>query len=573
MAYLDKGVNTITVTFDNPAELQASRNVLRVYYRWKENHGAGWTVDREFTTDVTTSPTTFTIHVEGTKVPRTECIRMEVTEPPVDPYPPCPVTNLDAPTVLDTQAVLAWTASGNDCYEGTASSYELRHSTSLITAENFDTATLVEGVPSPKPSGSAETFTLTGLTPDTTYWVALKVHDAVNASDLSNVVMIRTAMPDLFPPEWVGSLIALSSKTAGSVDLTWKAPADYGYNGAGPYTCTSYELRYGTSPIAYDDGDASWNAATAAAGVPAPAAPGTVQTFTVTGLTGNTQYYFALRAIDASNNVSEVGNCATAKAALLGEKVLQGGLGGYMGVRDSYIYGGGTSTNYGSIERMTVCGWLDEGIVNVQRGVVRFDLSVLPPGAVLSEATLSLYSYDAVQSKGTTGAYGVYPLTRDWTEGGVTWNSTGTVNWTAPGGDFLATADGTSPKQPGAAPCWYSWQVKDRVQAWLASPAGNFGWLIKCTDENLHNQERFYQSDTGNAAYRPKLFVSDYVAPVPGDISGDSTVDVVDLLYFVDSFGYCLGDRAYDPQADFNSDGCVDVVDLLMFVQDYWPQE
>jgi hypothetical protein len=54
---------------------------------------------------------------------------------------------------------------------------------------------------------------------------------------------------------------------------------------------------------------------------------------------------------------------------------------------------------------------------------------------------------------------------------------------------------------------------------------------------------------------------------LPGDITDDGHVDVVDLLWFVDAFGTCQGDPAYDPLADFNADGCVDVVDLLWLVQ------
>ncbi len=110
------------------------------------------------------------------------------------------------------------------------------------------------------------------------------------------------------------------------------------------------------------------------------------------------------------------------------------------------------------------------------------------------------------------------------------------------------------------------------MQGWLTSPSTNFGWVIKCTDENLHNQDRFYQSDTTNATLRPKLVLSDMVAPVPGDINGDGSVDVIDLLTLVDSFGAVCGvDRNYDPLCDFNGDGSVDVIDLLTLV-DYWPQ-
>jgi hypothetical protein len=55
----------------------------------------------------------------------------------------------------------------------------------------------------------------------------------------------------------------------------------------------------------------------------------------------------------------------------------------------------------------------------------------------------------------------------------------------------------------------------------------------------------------------------------PGDIDNDGAVDVVDLLYFVDSFGLSAGDPGYNPLCDLNGDGSVDVVDLLTLVEDF----
>ncbi len=54
-----------------------------------------------------------------------------------------------------------------------------------------------------------------------------------------------------------------------------------------------------------------------------------------------------------------------------------------------------------------------------------------------------------------------------------------------------------------------------------------------------------------------------------GDINGDLSVDVVDLLYLVDAFGVCKGDMAFNAQADLNQDDGVDVVDLLILVE-HW---
>jgi hypothetical protein len=55
----------------------------------------------------------------------------------------------------------------------------------------------------------------------------------------------------------------------------------------------------------------------------------------------------------------------------------------------------------------------------------------------------------------------------------------------------------------------------------------------------------------------------------PGDVDGDGSVDVRDLLYFVNSFGYKSGDAQFDPRCDFNDDGVVDVADLLRLVYSF----
>jgi hypothetical protein len=56
---------------------------------------------------------------------------------------------------------------------------------------------------------------------------------------------------------------------------------------------------------------------------------------------------------------------------------------------------------------------------------------------------------------------------------------------------------------------------------------------------------------------------------IPGDVNADNHVDVVDLLYLVDTFGTAAGDVRYDPVCDFNDDGSVDVVDLLALVETF----
>ena len=111
-----------------------------------------------------------------------------------DETPPAAVTDLTVDAFTEDTVTLSWTATGDDGMEGTASSYDIRHSTSPIDDGNWGGAFQSwERVPTPQPPGSLETYTLYGLLPDTTYYIRLRVKDEVpNASDLSIEVSATT---------------------------------------------------------------------------------------------------------------------------------------------------------------------------------------------------------------------------------------------------------------------------------------------------------------------------------------------------------------------------------------------
>ena len=162
------------------------------------------------------------------------------------------------------------------------------------------------GLTAPKAPGSAETITLTGLTPSTAYYFAIKVKDeANNWSALSNVPSATTKDIDLDPPFAVTNLHVAGLASA-SVTLAWTAPADQGTAGTG-----SYDLRYSTSPIT---NDAEFAAATAVANVPAPAAAGTAEQFAIGNLQSSKTYYFAIKTADLADpaNVSAISNVVSA---------------------------------------------------------------------------------------------------------------------------------------------------------------------------------------------------------------------------------------------------------------------
>jgi len=108
---------------------------------------------------------------------------------------PSAITDLEVSEVTSSHIEITWTATGDDDTTGTATAYDLRYSNSAITEANWADATLVS-IPSPAPSGTAESFSLSGINSDTEYWFAIKaVDNSEQWSDLSNIVIAETLAP------------------------------------------------------------------------------------------------------------------------------------------------------------------------------------------------------------------------------------------------------------------------------------------------------------------------------------------------------------------------------------------
>ena len=104
-----------------------------------------------------------------------------------DIIPPASVTDLTTSSPTSNSITLTWTAPGDDGSTGTASQYDIRYSTAVITDNNWDSASQVTGEPAPQIAGTNQSFTVTGLNPSTTYYFAIKTADEVaNWSIISN---------------------------------------------------------------------------------------------------------------------------------------------------------------------------------------------------------------------------------------------------------------------------------------------------------------------------------------------------------------------------------------------------
>ncbi|MEK7212659.1 MAG: fibronectin type III domain-containing protein, partial [Patescibacteria group bacterium] len=101
---------------------------------------------------------------------------------------------------------------------------------------------------------------------------------------------------DTVAPSAISDLTT-SAPMSNSITLNWTAPGDDGTSG----TATSYMVKYANAYIT----DGTWGSATPWSGTPPmPAAAGTSQSVTVTGLNPSTTYWFAVKTHDEAGNYS-----------------------------------------------------------------------------------------------------------------------------------------------------------------------------------------------------------------------------------------------------------------------------
>ena len=219
-----------------------------------------------------------------------------------DALRPGRVADLGILALTDDAITVRWTAPGSDQYANNDSRtlWELRAATAPITTESeWSAAALVATLELDTP-GAIVTGGVSGLASGSTRYFAVRYTDGDGRrACISNAAGATVA--DVTAPAAIADLGVLAT-TATTATLRWTAPGDNGTTG----TATSYRVRYRIgSPIA---SDADWTAATVVSGAPSPSVAGTVEGFTVTGLTSDRTYYFGVRAVDDGGNQGGLSN-------------------------------------------------------------------------------------------------------------------------------------------------------------------------------------------------------------------------------------------------------------------------
>lgn len=168
---------------------------------------------------------------------------------------------------------------------------------------------------------------------------------------------------------------------------------------------------------------------------------------------------------------------------------------------DVYLASGSASSNFGTHSSLGGNSWTCSGSLCNSRGLFKFDLSSIPSGATITNASLQLYADLNWSSSPTTGgpnnAGYLSRVTSAWTENTVTWNTqppTTTVNQVIIPGSSSTAQD-------------YTLNVTNLTQDMLNN--GNYGFRLMMQDElNYYKSLMFASSDNTVIARCPKLTVS-----------------------------------------------------------------
>jgi hypothetical protein len=175
-----------------------------------------------------------------------------------------------------------------------------------------------------------------------------------------------------------------------------------------------------------------------------------------------------------------------------------------IGFHDNFNTAG---NNYGSATQLAgYCIHGNQGGVNMNRGLVEFDLSGIPSGAIIVNASISLYATGPIGTlnghvSSNNQAY-LQRVTTSWNENSVTWNN-------QPSSTSLNQV--ILPSSTSSNQDYVNVNVTDLVLDMVTN--SNYGFLLKQTNETTHRGLLFCSSDHSNPSKRPTLKVC-YTMPV-----------------------------------------------------------
>jgi glucose/arabinose dehydrogenase len=206
-----------------------------------------------------------------------------------------------------------------------------------------------------------------------------------------------------------------------------------------------------------------------------------------------------------------------AQASVLAAANLQAANTNLPAAADAFINSGAPDNNAGAN------AWFDagtDGTGSVRRGLIRFELSAVPPGSVITSAVVQLTVIKVPGFGAVSSTFDLFRLTSGWSEGAQSgssgasalagessWNARmeSLLGWSAAGADSdraaAASASTAVGASSGTAYSWTSPGIVADVQFWVDHPSLNAGWLLKSESESTFRSVRgFAARENGSGA-------------------------------------------------------------------------
>ncbi|MEL7484463.1 MAG: DNRLRE domain-containing protein [Planctomycetota bacterium] len=210
----------------------------------------------------------------------------------------------------------------------------------------------------------------------------------------------------------------------------------------------------------------------------------------------------------------------------------------------------------------------------VRRGLVRFDLSSLPAGDIVSARLEAL----VLSQRGFNLSFDIHRITTDWNEGptvglgsaggqggsatptDATWTQTGLGGaWSSPGGDFEAMP--TASATIFAAGFTIEFDVTADVQRFVDGSADNFGWIVISQTEPVTGN--VIAMSTDDDGFQPITLTVEIVEACPADTNGDGELSPADFNAWIQAF------NAQADACDQNGDGRCDPSDFNAWIANF----
>lgn len=230
--------------------------------------------------------------------------------------------------------------------------------------------------------------------------------------------------------------------------------------------------------------------------------------------------------------------------------------------KDACIASAFPESNFGTTFQFNVMAWTFSGEPGINRSLIEFDLSVIPPGSEILDAKLNLYYVgvppDYLPQTGDNESY-LQLITEEWDEGTVTWNNRPAV--TSEDQVYLPTS--TEPEQD-----YTNIDVTDPVTKMYNDPGSYHGLMFRLITEEYYRCLIFASTDRmENPELRPKLVVIYRTcnAPVPFFTFSivDQTVNFTGISETAETWFWDFGDgyssTLENPFHEYQEEGFYDI--------------